>query len=281
MRRAVVVIVAAAIAALAGTAAPGGGVATAGAQDSGIRPTPDRASTERRAAARLARSIARKRKWVRRAAFSALPPFSDPAAIARKRLGDFPRHGRSFAILSTGDAKDADDSNDAPDTSSSIGGPSVRGARDVTILRIELRVPRRANCLSFRFKFLSEEFPEFVDDQYNDGFVAELGTSDWTTFSKEDPRIEAPNNFAVGSEGRLVTVNQQGDTSVAGEHSAGTTYDGATPVLRASTRVLPGRQLLYLSLFDQGDREYDSAVFVDNLVLARRSACQTGAVVED
>lgn len=39
----------------------------------------------------------------------------------------------------------------------------------------------------------------------------------------------------------------------------GTTYDAATGKLRASTPVKPGYHLLYLSLFDQGDRQWDSA----------------------
>lgn len=246
-----------------------------------IRATPDRAPRELRAATKLARSFAARPSQVRRAAFSALPPFSNPAAISTRRLAEFPRAGGSFAILSSGDATDAAKKNTTGDHSTSLGGPSVRGSRDVTILRVEIRVPKKANCLSLRFKFLSDEFPEYVGAEYNDAFIAELGTSNWTTFSKEDPRVEAPNNFATGPEKRLITVNQQGDTSVAAEHAKGTIYDGATPVLRASTRVRPGRrELLYLSIFDQGDREFDSAVFVDKMVLGRRASCETGAVVD-
>ena len=60
----------------------------------------------------------------------------------------------------------------------------------------------------------------------------------------------------------------------------GTTYDGATRVLRASTPITPGRHRLYLSIFDQGDRIYDSAVFIDKLIIARRTRCATGVVVE-
>lgn len=56
----------------------------------------------------------------------------------------------------------------------------------------------------------------------------------------------------------------------------GTTYDGATRLLRASTRITPGRHHLYLSIFDQGDRSYDSAVFLDQLVVGQRQACRTG-----
>ena len=55
------------------------------------------------------------------------------------------------------------------------------------------------------------------------------------------------------------------------EFSAGTTYDGATPILSAATPISPGPHKLYLSIFDQGDPVYDSAVMVDNIRFARVS----------
>lgn len=49
-------------------------------------------------------------------------------------------------------------------------------------------------------------------------------------------------------------------------NSVGTTYDGATPLLTARAVVTPGAtNTLYLTVFDQGDGIYDSAVFLDNL----------------
>jgi hypothetical protein len=51
-------------------------------------------------------------------------------------------------------------------------------------------------------------------------------------------------------------------------------------VLRASTPATPGSHSLYLSIFDQGDNVYDSAVFVDRLTVTKTaaSACKPGAV---
>jgi hypothetical protein len=59
----------------------------------------------------------------------------------------------------------------------------------------------------------------------------------------------------------------------------GTTYDGATPLLAASTPVTSGAHSLYLSIFDQGDDIYDSAVFLDNVRFSLRPAgtCVAGA----
>ena len=228
----------------------------------------------------VAKAIADQPRLIRKAVFSALPPSSKPAAVSTTKLAGFPRSGKRFAILSTGNARYADDPNDEPDSGAESRGPSIRGARDVVIMRIDLRVPRRANCLSFRFRFLSEEFPEFVDDIFNDAFIAELDESTWDASGKEDPTITAPRNFAADAAGRPIRVNSVGRTSVRSGRAKGTTYDAATRILRASTRVTPGRHRLYLSLFDQGDRVYDSAVFIDKLVIGRRKACTTGATVD-
>lgn len=224
----------------------------------------------------VAKAMSRSSGLVRRAVFSALPPSAKPAAVSTTRLGGFPTTGSSFAILSNGNAAKADDPNDAPDSGSESRGPSIRGARDVLIMRVDLRVPRGHNCLSFDFRFLSEEFPEFVDDQFNDAFIAELGTSDWTAGTKDDPAITAPRNFATDTQGNPIRVNRVGDTTMTAENAKGTTYDGATRKLRASTRIQAGNRRLYLSIFDQGDRIFDSAVFVDNLRTSRAKACRTG-----
>lgn len=224
----------------------------------------------------LAKAMARDGRLVRRAVFSALPPSSKPAAVSTTRLAGFPTRGKSFTILSTGNARRADDPNNAPDTGSESRGPSIRGARDVLIMRVDLRVPKGHNCLSFDFRFLSEEYPEFIGDDFNDAFIAELGTSDWSAGTKEDPAINAPRNFATDTAGNPIRVNKVGDTTMTAAAANGTTYDGATRKLRASTRIVSGNRRLYLSIFDQGDRIFDSAVFIDNLRTSKATACRTG-----
>ncbi len=243
-----------------------------------ITPTPDRGGQTVRAARKLARAIVTNGRWIRGASFSALPPFGDPAAISTKRLAGFPRHGRSFGILTSGGAKLADNKNNSGSTGQENGGPSIRGARDVTIFRITLQVPKKANCLSVRFRFLSEEFPEFVNNIYNDAFIAELDVSNWDAGSTGNPKIVAPNNFARTADGNPIRVNSVGDANVTAGRAKGTTYDGATRILRASTPVSRGRHIVYFSIFDQGDRAYDSAVFLDRLTLNRREPCKSGAI---
>lgn len=208
-----------------------------------------------------------------RAKFVTVPPGHDPVATTTRSIAGFPRKGKSFAILTTGCAHLAITPNNSQKSGCRDGGVKTRGARDVTIMRIRVHVPQGANCLSFRFKFLSEEFPEFVGTQYNDAFIAEVGHSpNWKASSNQSPSITAPNDFATTRNGEsLITVNGAGVAK-------GTTYDAATGKLRASTPVKPGNQLLYLSLFDQGDRQYDSAVFIDRLLVRHSNSCKSGLV---
>jgi uncharacterized repeat protein (TIGR01451 family) len=231
-------------------------------------------------AADLAQAIADNPAIVTGATFVAIPPQGTPHGIGNSPLAGFPLSGGTFAILTTGNAAFADQSNAGPDTSASDGGTSVRGDtdHDVSILRIDLDVPADANCLSIGFRFLSEEYPEFVGSPFNDAFIAELDTSTWTTSGTV---ISAPDNFAFDPAHNVISVNAVGPTNMTQANAVGTTYDGATPLLTASTPVTPGPHSLFLSIFDQGDDIFDSAVFLDNLVIARipPEGCVRGATV--
>ena len=118
------------------------------------------------------------------------------------------------------------------------------------------------NCLTFDFQFYSEEFPEFVGGTVNDAFIAELDTSTWTTSASA---IALPDNFAFDPNGDPISINATGATTMSAASAAGTTYDGATPLLSASRQVSPGPHSLFLSIFDQGDNILDSATLIDRL----------------
>ena len=254
-----------------------GAAALAGTGNHPIKPV----SRSDNGATRLARSIfeGNNDKFVK-AKFVAVPPGHDPVATTRKHILGFPRKGGSFAILSTGCAHFALRKNNSGSTGCLDGGVKTRGARDVTIWRIRVKVPKGANCLSFRFKFLSEEFPEFVGSEYNDAFIAEVDHSpSWKASGNQSPTISAPDNFATTRKGKnIISVNAAGIAKVSRAAAKGTTYDAATGKLRASTPVKPGQRLLYLSLFDQGDRQWDSAVFIDRLLVRHANSCKSGLV---
>jgi uncharacterized repeat protein (TIGR01451 family) len=232
------------------------------------------------AASSLASAIASDPGTIVGASYVATPACGKPNAVSSAALAGFPTATSSYAILTSGDADLADDPNTAENSGADLGGPNVRGTTDldVTILKIDLDVPAGRNCLTFDFRFLSEEFEEFVGNVFNDAFIAELDTSNWTTVGSS---ISAPNNFAFDPSGDVISINSSGATSMTSAHAAGTTYDGATPLLAASTPITPGAHSLYLSIFDQQDRVWDSAVFVDGLVLGTTApgGCEAGATV--
>ena len=216
------------------------------------------------------------------------PPASDPdpAAVSDSSLTGFPTSGSSYAVLSSGNANFADDPNSAGSTGqSSGGGDGGHGGsfHDVITLRVNVNVPANANCLSVDFRFLSEEFPEYVGSSVNDGFVAELDTSDFAVDpSAQNNKIAAPHNFAFDGQGEVISINTTGSTQMSATEAGGTTYDGATPLLRASTPVTAGTHALYFSVFDQGDSVFDSAAFIDNLRVfsVPSGSCNSGATTD-
>ena len=213
------------------------------------------------------------------ASFVTVPPSGTPHGTSTA-LSSFPTNGPSFAILTSGNVNFADDPNNSGSTGANLGGAPVRGNtdRDVSILKLDLTVPAGVNCARFNFAFYSDEFPEYVGSGFNDAFIAELDSSTWTTSGSN---ISAPNNFAFDANGNVVSINAAGAATMSAANAAGTTYDGATPLLSAATVITPGAHSIYLSIFDQGDGNLDSAVFLDNLSLTTvadpASSCTSGA----
>jgi hypothetical protein len=241
-------------------------------------PSADAAVVATRSAKKVVQAMASRPSLVIGAKWLHLPPKGHPAAVSTTRLVGFPRAGSSYAILSSGDATAITDPNDADDLSNDDGGPPVRGTRDTTILRADLRVPKGARCLSVSFRFLSEEFDEYVDSPFNDAFIAELGKSNWTGLG--GARVKAPRDFALGRHKTVISVNRTGDFSVTSERARGTTYDAGTRRLRASKPVKPGKVRVFFSIFDQADRQYDSSVVLDRLAVNGRRPCVSGASLD-
>ena len=179
--------------------------------------------------------------------------------------------GGTVALLTSGDAGLAS----TPNTSTSSGtdnGTAARGAFDPSILRVDLDVPAGSQCLAFDFSFQSEEYPEFVASSFNDGFLAELDRSTWSVSGQT---LTAPDNFAVGPDGSVVSVNSVFFNAANATTTTGTTYDGATPRLVAQTPITPGAHSLYLSIFDASDGVLDSAALIDHLRTST-TACTAG-----
>ncbi len=186
-----------------------------------------------------------------------------------------PPSGPNQALMTSGDVSIANPPNDSPDAGRS-NGTEARGAFDVSILRLDLSIPAGANCLSFDLAFQTEEYPEYVNQGFNDGFLAELDVSDWSVAGSV---ITAPHNFAFDAAGNIVSVNSSFFDPGQVVTDTGTQYDGSTPLLRVQTPVTPGNHSLYLSIFDAGDSILDSGAFVDGLRATQvaEGSCTAGA----
>lgn len=198
------------------------------------------------------------------AEFIANPPAGTPHGISSS-LSYFPTNGSDFGILTTGNVRFADQENDSDKTGDDLGGHTIPGhgqyTRDATILKLELFAPEETSCLLFDFAFYSEEYPEYIGQGFNDTFIAQLDDNTW--IANND--VYAPSNFAFDPDGNPISVNSTGITSMSASHAVGTTYNGATTLLQAAIPTTPGAHDLYFSIFDQLDRDLDSAVFIDNI----------------
>jgi hypothetical protein len=174
----------------------------------------------------------------------------------------FPQEGADFGILATGLVESADD----PDTNNSetlgglgsgddvsfeLDGLNTAAGHDLVQLTLVLNAPVESDCLLFRFGFYSEEFPDFVNQGFNDTFVALLNGS----------------NIALDTNGNVIDVNTNFGFDPSNPNpNTGSTYDGTTGLLEAAGPVVGGSvNTLVLSIEDQGDSILDSAVFLDKL----------------
>ncbi|WP_050855239.1 choice-of-anchor L domain-containing protein, partial [Flavobacterium frigoris] len=185
-------------------------------------------------------------------------------------------------ILSTGNAIIAKGPNDNPSGTLETTTPFI-GDADLSILSnnqtiqnvaiLEFDFIPTGNKLSFNFVFASEEYPEFVNDTYNDNFGFFLSGPEITgpfTGGAQNialiPTTTLPvsiNNLNNGTSNSgpcdncQYYVNNEGGTSIQ--------YDGFTKVLSANANVVCGQTYhIKLAIGNAGnDNYYDSAVFIE------------------
>jgi len=222
----------------------------------------------------------------------------DPQGVAvlekaNGTFNGFPTEGPTALILSTGDASIVADPAAAAGLPTRNSARDLRGAdlagsgedagddapssadgQDLTQVKIELAPPEGATCVSFDFVFLSEEYPRYVDEEYNDIFTAEMNETD---FALDGNQVSAANNFAYAEGEELLSVN----TFTSFVNATDSPLNGRSPVLSATSDIEYVEDLppaIYLSVQDLGDSEVDSAVVVDNLRYADGATCSEGIV---
>lgn len=191
--------------------------------------------------------------------------------ISPSLLG-FPTEGGEAVVLTSGDANDIvdDQANESDYQWDDASYPHSSSANDVTTLRLTVNVPMTANCVALDYRFLSDEYPYYVGSPYNDAFIAEVDSDDW---SNGDPyTVNRPHDFAADPAGEPVSVNGVGPTAMLTAEATGTIFNAATGLITTKQPITPGTHNLYFSIFDASDHILDSAVFMDNLRFISESA---------
>ncbi|MBI5931910.1 MAG: choice-of-anchor L domain-containing protein [Chloroflexi bacterium] len=178
--------------------------------------------------------------------------------------GGFPSRGSNFTVLSSGTAAQATRFNNEGSLSTTLGGLNNSSGNDMVQLTLRLRVPPGTRYLAVDWKFLSEEYAEFVGGSFNDSFLMETPTSNFIISSNT---ITAPNNYAFDNTGQRVSINTTGVTGMSAGNAFGTTYDGGTQIMTSVAPIIPAGTTeitLIFTVMDIGDSLYDTAVFLDN-----------------
>ena len=176
---------------------------------------------------------------------------ADPQATAvTPNLGIItPTEGADFSYLYTGAI------GQSPQIGTDLGPSGQQGDRST--LTVVLQAPPTANSARFDFYFLSAEYPEFVNTNYNDAFEANIIGTAFT------------GNAAIDSQGNDVTVNSAYFTITQSADLQGTGFDngngGGTDWLTMVVPIDPNDSVTFeFTVYDVFDGIYDSAVLLDN-----------------
>ena len=155
------------------------------------------------------------------------------------------------------------------ETDPSPSGPDSALICDTHQLVLNFRAPRNAVGFSFDFVYLSTEYPEWVDEGFNDTFYAIVdrpaaGERRNISFDEAGHEIEIDNAFFENPP--VTNISGTGyDGTCTNEDFSRTVCGSSTGWLRTSWEVEPGEEFtLTFSIHDEGDGIYDSTVILDN-----------------
>ena len=192
-----------------------------------------------------------------------------------------PTNGDTFIILSTGRAgvnistTDGENPGDERGTyfSNKYGMP-----RDFVELELELKVPIHMHSLLYDYQFFSTEYPEYVTSGYNDRFTVTVNSPSEgvSTFSLDvnsgdfalDSNYISGTGFDVFAQSGNPNNVDIVDTTPRNPGADA----GATPLKTIGGTIHPVAPLETITVTfriqDYGDNQFDSAIFIDNLVFS-------------
>lgn len=184
---------------------------------------------------------------------------------ASNALGTFTANNTNLGIkegiiLSTGSIYNAVGPNKEEDKSTDFAKPgyNLLGPTSFDAAILEFDFTPQGDTIEFQYVFASDEYPEYVDKEFNDIFG----------FFISGPGISGVRNIAILPDGNTVAinnVNQFRNSNYYISNNFGQTieYDGFTKVLTARAVVQCGKTYhLILAIADIQDYVYDSAIFL-------------------
>jgi gliding motility-associated-like protein len=189
-----------------------------------------------------------------------------------KSLSNFPFE--NGIVLSTGNATSGGNATNSnilnegeinwgtdPDLESALGITNTLNATSIEFDFISI-----SNLIQFNYLLASEEYFGNFPCEYSDGFaflIRQAGTNDPYTNIALIPGTNIPvNTNTIHNE--IVGFCAAENTQYFDGYSMGdTNYNGRTTVLSAAANIIPNVQYhIKLIIADQGDENYDSAVFI-------------------
>ena len=183
-----------------------------------------------------------------------------------------PTLGSTMAWFSTGVAGAGTSSSVDPSALDTQIGTDFSGAgcansgvesNDCVQLTFGFVVPDDMHSIRFDFNFLSTEYPEFVNQGYNDEFKVSMASA-----------THNYDNLVFDENERPINIDSAFMDETCAD-IAGTGFDvgydgycdaGATGLLTTIAPVEPGETVtLTFTLMDRGDGIYDTAVMIDNV----------------
>lgn len=192
-----------------------------------------------------------------------------------------PTHSSSFILLSTGIAGNIPVTTDTDEDGYPDNPGDERGTwfkdrygypRDFAELELELQVPANMYCIQYYIRFLSAEFPEYVDTKYNDKVTITVESPSQGTTERviavNDADVQVWSSDMQGTGFNIFSIEANPDkvdivnlTPIIGGDDA-----GATPLQLFEHPVSPGEIItIKFKIEDVGDNLFDSTVFIDSL----------------
>jgi len=117
-----------------------------------------------------------------------------------------------------------------------------------------INVPEGASKLLFEYDFLSEEFDEYVDSEYDDAFIVSFRGPDDIYAT-----LVTSVNIIGQDDSRSIPINDTGDILVSdADHTGWITREIALNGVSSPIHII-------FCVSDVGDAAYDSIVFIDGI----------------